>query len=637
MSQSQTSGYDLIVQLSEQELNNQMQTAFVLAPFSFNIGVITVNVQPSFNHLELDVIPATQAIDNCVRLFVDFDVTSNAGIQLTATAEIDAPITVVPLTATQRQLRIVFNSDPNMPLVTIVSSSMSVPGSVTNNIRDYLHNTVQYYDIGPSVDLLASSDPLAPTDVHVKVVDDPNPLGIDCISILLNTGGSTGGNPNGVTHYVGTVPTGAIVVLSNQLLLERLIRPALENQLSATFNPPCVLASPVLIYEFRESRRIAGIKFTVDIEIYLQSMEVHVEDDHLRVTGSFGGSGSGWSASGGFSARLYFDLANGVISVRQETDSMHGDFDFKWWVWVLMGLTMGGLGVLITAIAQYAINRIIDKAMSSLGDLASQLGSVSVPTIPLGPGGGQLTITNVLLDDLTLQGPVNRIPASAAALSLRGDLVRTHTQTQYVVNGATVSKMQFMSANAGLPYTITRKFTYRGVFSAVASQPLMPVSFEWSLAGVHLAGSGPQSVNILSGSQVVQLHYQLQGANCWVWTDAGTEIANQMLVVIMTDGAGHASSAYVTLSRIGGTTESGTTQGLQMASDIGVINVVFTSDDGTDGTVISVTDRSQELRNALEKGLVKKETAKGVPKAAAKAVTSRKAAATVRKTGAKKR
>lgn len=597
MSQSQTSGYDIIVQLSEQELNNDLETAFVIAPFTAS----GFTVQPTFDHIELDTTPQTAYITpNCVRLFINIDATSG-NLSFSGQVEVAAPIDAVTVNG-NRQIRIVFNNgNSNVPRVKVVPNSGNLPALVETPLQTYLRNTVDHYDIGPSVSPQTNGDPLKPTDVHVKVIDVPDPSGTDCLTLMLNTDGSTGGNPAGITQYVGTVPTGAIVVLSNQLLLEKIIRPALQSQLGATVNPPCVLASPVEIYTFSKSKKILGIKYSVTMHIFLKTMEVHVEGDHLRATGTFGGSGSGWSASGGFNVRLYIQLNNGAITIHQETDSMHADFDFKWWVWVLMGLGMGALGIIITAVAQSAINKVIDSQLSALSNFASQLGSLSVPAIPL-PNGGQITVTNVLLDDLTFSGPIQRIPAAAAGLSICGSLMKVQTQTTIVLNGNTVSIMQLMIAAAGQPYTITRRYAYRGAFGAIVSQPVTPVTFAWSLGGTPLATGSPQSLMLSSGGGSIIVHYLADRAHCWVWTDAGTSIASLQLGLTMTDGAGHISQAVVHLACIGSNTQTGTTEGLQMASRIsGQINILPVNDGG-DGTIVPVVDRNAELRDAFARG-----------------------------------
>ena len=474
MAQSQTSGYDILVQLSEQQLND-IAAALPLPPLPSN----PVVKQLTFNHLEMDA-AFTNSTPNGVRLYFDF--VAKVGIPTySGTMDFIAVIDVRPDVNGKRVLGIYWQ--PGVSQVTVLNTPVN--NLLTPIFQGALSNPNMpkpLVTLG-TVDPAAGTDPLTPTDMHVKVIDDPDPSGIDCVTMMLNTGGSTGGDPAGVTHYLGNGPNGAVVTLSNQLVLERLLAPALGSALGATFNPPCVLASPVEIFSLTSTQYgpFGHVLYSVSMHINLQSMSVVVDGNYFRVTGTVGGSGNGWSVTGNFDVRLYVQVNNGALELVQVVVvPLQAEFDFAWWVWVLLGLGAGPLGLLLTAFVENAINVVIDRLLARFADIGSQLSGIALPSIPLGIPGGQLTIQNVQLDDLVLQGPVQLIPGAAAGLAICGDLNLSHTDTTTLKNGVLVTGWAVFSIHGGDHYVITRKFSHRGLFSAAVSQPVLPATFSWT-------------------------------------------------------------------------------------------------------------------------------------------------------------
>lgn len=645
MAQSQTSGYDVLVQLSEQELNDQLEANF--APIPFASAILPISGTLEFRHLELDVDPNFPAppVNNGIQLIFDALVSGNTN---TVTVQVSA-VLGIEAAGTQRTLGFyTYDQSPIVPgnpnLMIPIVKVLSPPGF--NFLAPIIRDTIKdkFYAFGAPINMPPSSDPLTPTDMHVKVIDDPNPSGIDCVTLMLNTEGTTGGNPAGVTTYLGQgQPNGAVVTLSNQLVVERLIRPRLQAAIpGSTFNPPCDLASPVPISIWtREKKTKRGrIIYSITITIYLQTMSVFVDGDHLRVVGTFGGSGNGWSIDASFSASLFIEVQDGVLQVVQRDLELNPNFNFAPWVWVVSALTGGALSVVITAAAQSAINAALDAVAAGIVDFASKLPPyiTTLPTIPLGPSGGQLTITDVLLDDLTIRGPVTRVPAGPVSLALLGDLHVSHTDSTTTVNGVLFSGLAH-AWPTGSHVMTTRRFAHRGLFRAVLSQAVFPATYSWSLAGVPISGTGscvilvpdpthlqlsPTSTQfgLAHSLQGITIHYQVSGSHCWIWTPAGTTLTALQLFVTLTDGAGHHWTASRALSCIGVSVTDFIAQPLTLAPPkIGQLQTdpsggaldTFTSVDlmiQNRGPIVAAIDRREELSAAFKRGL----TVKPVPK-----------------------
>jgi hypothetical protein len=616
VSQQQTSGYDLLVQLSEQELNSQLEN-FPLAPIS--VPPLMVNL--TFESIELDIDLSLPMIANCVRLRVAALATSVVGTNTITVynddIEIAGPLDVITI-GNQRVL--VFQTAPldtNFPVVRAAPGRPAMSPTISIAIHNQLRSQ-QPIPLGIAITQSGSTDPLTPTDMHVKVIDDPSPNDLDCVTLLFNTGGTTTGNSVGVTHYLGNGPTGAVVTLSNSLVLERLIRPHLAAALGATFDPPCVLHDLVAI-----PTNNWFISY-----INLETMSVVVEGDHLRAVGTVGRNKPAWWVSGSFNIRLYLVLNNGVLDVSQVVDDVSADFHFKHWVWIVAGLTGSLIGLLITAVIQHAVNKLIDTVLSKFSDLSSKLGTngVAIPTIPVGLNGGQLQIQSVMLDDLTLTGPVMLAPVTPPSLTLLGDLHLSHTDTTTTANGAPITGLFLQQP--GVHYVVTHKRAFRGLFSAALSQPEYPVAFSWTLGGFPITGTGSRvlsEVNSLGLLVPIPIYFQVEGAHCWLSTPAGTSFRLQSLSVTVVDGVGRHSSVTRTLSCAGVVIDDffggPVLENLHFQSGHIILDglpITLNQSTAVIVPIIPEIDRTTELSNAFKLGLAAKPVDKPVAVPASK-------------------
>jgi hypothetical protein len=618
MSQSQTSGYDVLVQWTDEELNT---LAAALIPDQ-NIAGLTF----AFKHLDLNT--TSPAVTNGVHLV--FDVT---GIVPPVSGTIGFVAQIDARTIGPKRVLGIYVISPVASQVTPNLSPALLNGLAKTAFQNWLSGQPAPLVSINEIDPAAGTDPLTPTDIHVNVIDN---LGgsYDCVTLMLNTGGSTGGDPAGVTHYLGTGPTGAVITLSNHLLLARLIQPRLAAAFaaagmpSATFVDECQLASPVFLPFTSLPVDLLGATFRIDANIYLASLMVIVDDDHLRVLGTLGGSGNGWHINQAtFSFPLYIRANGGLLEVEQFPGIVTVDVGFDLWVWLIAGLNFGALGVFLTAAIQYAVNFVIDGVLASFSDVASKLGinSVAIPAIPYGPKGAQFTLQSVLLDDLILEGPVTETPAAAAGLTISGDLYVSHTDTTTLRNGVLVTGSAasvFFSPSAH--FIITRRRAHRGLFGAVPSQPVFPATFSWSLEGAAMNGTGTFLSPQLNAQGILEaktIYFQAEGAHCWIWTESGADLPGYLLSLTMVDGAGHSSTASMALSRVGVVIDDfisspmkflDATLGTLAIADGGRIGMLDWKH--TLGMVPFAIDRKQELIAAFNQGLTTKPGTEPPPK-----------------------
>jgi hypothetical protein len=144
----------------------------------------------------------------------------------------------------------------------------------------------------------------------------------------------------------------------------------------------------------------------------LTNLEARVIGNRISVTGRATDSGTGWSAESNFSFFIDIGLASGAITVTATTPVVDTDVDLEWWVW-LVSLGLGGLfGGIVGAIVAVVVLAIVEAVAEGVADgmisdgISGSLGGL--PSIPLGPIGGGLTLTSIVLDDLELRSTIVR-------------------------------------------------------------------------------------------------------------------------------------------------------------------------------------------------------------------------------------
>ena len=249
---------------------------------------------------------------------------------------------------------------------------------------------------------------------------------------------------------------------------------------------------------------------------------------------------------------------------------------------------------------------------------------IAIPSVPLGIPGTQLQIQSVLLDDLTLAGPVTRIPAVAAGLAIQGDLHISHTDSTTLVNGVLLTGIALWQP--GSHYVTTRKLAHRGLFSAALSEPVVPATFVWSWGGTPISGTGTRVVSQAGANGIrldVTTYFQVEGAHCWIWTPIGTTLVGQHLSLTLIDGAGHHSTASKVLSCDGIIVRDFIAQPIlpEVALDPAGTAAWMTQ---TLALPAAAIDRTAELSAAFKKGLTSKREAKAVPKKSATGKATKK-------------
>jgi hypothetical protein len=438
-----TGGYDLVVQVSEREYNDQLAAMYASgdAPFPRQVRRTLpfgeVNFLFDTPWLEFGERPqARRAVRRYDWRVADDDLTvadgavtfclpfSEASVDLTlgtnrmAASDIDGCLLVQQAVTVRtpegrpnrRLVELDFTGGVDRALVGFTPQTVDrlddvnpylvriLRSQIRSEVVTLLRDTVERFPLAP--DAIGTQpadapelDPLTPVDVEAAVVR----RGGDCLAVLLATHPDTTGDAAAVaTETTGRGPVA--VVLDSGTLLSRILRPRLAEGLGAdedAFAAPCRLRRHLPL-------PTAGTPLN---HLTLTRLEATVGDGHIRVAGAFGGDGvrEGWidlpfAVKGTFEVRAYPEIRDGRLDVRIEAD----DPDVE--------VTAGPLGVLGAWVPLELVADIAQLFGESLGTggfgdaLTGRLGDGF--DVPLGPAGDGLELVDV---DLT-----------GAALILRG-------------------------------------------------------------------------------------------------------------------------------------------------------------------------------------------------------------------------
>lgn len=425
MALDRTSGFDMLVQISETEINAQLAAAFASGA-----------VFPSALSTPVNAFGVTGALDlNFGTPIADLDrPRPQMGISVPFTGsqlEITAPVavTIAPLTGTivivdAVQMRAasgtqqaVLDFNAGAPTVTVsfdaataslltpILAGLGVTIAMAQNqlatvVQQRLATDIQRVPITPAIPVADDSDPITPFAIEVTTINDNSAADRDALVFGLRTDASSGGNINGVTQNFIPAGSPAMVMMSNFWLLARVIRP----QLAAALGRP--------VTDFDTPLRLNRSIPAPGGEGRLTNLEARIEGNRIRIDGRATASGTGWSAVATFRFFISLSLADGAIQITASVPVIDADVDLEWWVWLasafLGGLFGGIVGAIVGAIVPAIVESIVEGMAERMATDAFNNATSTIPPIPLGPIGAGLTLTSILLDDLELRGPIQR-------------------------------------------------------------------------------------------------------------------------------------------------------------------------------------------------------------------------------------
>ena len=463
-------GFDLVVQINEEELNLQFDVMPIpgmpydlsALPF-FDAGEI---VRDKIVIEEHNSIPGKP---NAVTLYLKAINVRDAGstqIYSGGVIKITQDLTKKSI-GNGRQFAIDLSNSP-----IIVAEDPALLSPNTNTYMPLLSNILPEIAF-PEIPIIV--DPLTTDSQTIKEIDAVTsglagvfPTG-RCISFLVTMGGSSIISPADFPNVVHSNGNPVAVVLSNDYILSKIMKPALAAATGASFSNPCTLSSPYRI--FHQSYSAGWWSFTLGVDV--ETMVASVGNGYIQLHATVGEPYAGYSVNGHLTIRLYPEIQGGELTFRVEEIANTIHFNFSWWVWPLIGLTGGALGILVMAGLKSAINNAIDDFIDGLSaTFATMTGSSGLVDIPLGFAGTSMDLDTVILDDLIVYGNVLTQPASIPS---EGVDLKLSGYWRYASSDVLSSSISAQT----LTITTLIGHNYEGWFVPQASGFTLPINIVW--------------------------------------------------------------------------------------------------------------------------------------------------------------
>jgi hypothetical protein len=425
-----TSGFDMLVQLSESELNTQLSAAFesgsssVPIPHSLNrpFNILGASGNMIFNFVT-PIVDLDQPPPN-IRLRLPFinsqlEVTSPLAFTLSPLGGeiiiIDAiemfrsggtqqPVLNFTSDGASSSIAISFDTT-SLALITPILPALGltinqVESILADQVKSTLANDIRRLPLTPAIPVVDDDDPLTPFNIEVTTINDTSAADRDALVFGIQFGAASSGNINAVINNF--IPDGqnSLVMMSNNWLLSQLIRPRMASGLGiniAMFDTPCHLNGSV---------PAPGGTGT------LTNLDAFIEGNRIRVNGRATVSGTGWSGVATFTFFIDIAIVGGQMVITNTAPEINTSISLEWWVWLTtlgIGALLGGvIGGIVAIIVVEVIKSIVESVANNI--LGSRLTDSlpTIPPIPLGPIGAGLAMSSVVLDDLELRGSIIR-------------------------------------------------------------------------------------------------------------------------------------------------------------------------------------------------------------------------------------
>lgn len=470
----ETGGYDLVVQVSEREYNDQLAALFAAGSpqfphqvrRTFNLGLASGTVNFLFDTPWLSF--ATDPQDRRAVARYEWGI-PDASLSIEESAQVTfcLPFSEANLVLNDRidphdidgcvlvqesvsvhipenhsdQREVVLNFDDGVERVEVgftpetanrlaAESSVDIlpallRGQIQTEVTELLTDDVKQIPLSPQPITVSDDDnPVTPDDIEAKVLR----TGGNALAFLVSTRMDSAGDATLIDRPNTTGSEPVAILFDADTLLSGVICPALAAGLDTTeeaFETPCRL------------RRAVDLD-TSDVDelddLDMDWLTAKIVNDHIEIRGGFEGHGKvqgfPFDVDGDFLVRVFFELSDGELDIRIEADDPNVDITFPWYVYaagVAIGALTGGvLGVVIAGtivlVADVVADSIAEKMVG--GMFAEQMGGMGEMNVPLGPAadGFELTEVDLTEDALALGG--RPIRESGMPVAARGHETR---------------------------------------------------------------------------------------------------------------------------------------------------------------------------------------------------------------------
>jgi len=419
MAGTQTNNFDLVIELAEDALQIWLSALFDgTGPqnsqgnifeefFGISTFTLTVSMDRPTNIADLPA-NATDLLD------VNIGVTDVASIRMVVGLVVDR--------TQQNRDRVLVDFANRLHHLSVTFLGIPIPGTDAA-FRAFLSSSLGTVEIfGADVDR-GTTDAQELMQLDVKLIDDTSAQDRDALAILLNFGGSQGGNRDGFTASVlDPGETSGILVFFGWIC--RMIAPRIEEELGLQ---PGSVVTTATSCEFN-----GDVIIDEDEDVHLNRLAILLVDDAIRVECKVTKSGFCYSAAGTVAADLTAAVEDGHLKIDWEAQDPDVDVSIPWecyLVAIAIGAITGGIvgvlvgtgtagiigavaGGVIAGLLTWLLTEILEVILEGIGSKAADVVNDVSPNIDIAVPGLELILQEARIDDIKLSAEV-RVPQYA--------------------------------------------------------------------------------------------------------------------------------------------------------------------------------------------------------------------------------
>jgi hypothetical protein len=396
MAGTQTSGFDLVMQFSEEAYEE------LLGVFFDESGILGSIV---------DLIPGVESNEFTIDVSLDrpTDITLPAGAEnpvdirlgigvggSLATLRMVVGINVDRSESDHDKVQIDFENTIYYAEVTVAGVHVPIPNLI-NRLSDII----------PSIPILpvpVNRTSTAPTDitrVDFKIVDDTTAADFDATAAMFTFGGGAAGNAAALQRFVPEGARGAIGIFFSWLC--RMAVPRLESSLELPAG------------SFDIGADSCSLNRSVDVgDATLTRLVLRLEDGFIGVSARVTKSGFCYDASGDVSARMRLAITGGRLVANVEIDDPDVDVDIPWYCWLagaVIGAVIGGVlfgvigaivGAVLVPLITWIASEVIEGTIEEVAQRITDAINDAVPDVDVPAFGVNILFQEVFIDDVVV-------------------------------------------------------------------------------------------------------------------------------------------------------------------------------------------------------------------------------------------
>jgi hypothetical protein len=419
MAGTQTNNFDLVIELAEEALRIWLSALFdgtgpqnsqgnIFEDF-FGTSAFTLTVSMD-RPTDIPNLPAN-ASD-----LLDVSV----GVSDVATIRMVVGL-VVDRTASSRD-RVLVDFASRLHHLSVAFLGVPIPGTDVA-FRAFLSSSLGAVEIfGADVDR-TTTDAQKLMQLDIRLIDDRSAQDRDALALLLNFGGSQGGNRNGFTASVlDPGETSGILVFFGWIC--RMIARRIEEELDL---PAGSVATTPTSCEFN-----GDVVIDDDEDVHLNRLAILLVDEAIRVECRVTKSGFCYSAAGTVAVDLTALVEDGHLKIDWEAQDPDVDVDIPWecyLVAIAVGAITGGIvgvlvgtgtagiigavaGGVIAGLLTWLLSEILEVILEGIGSKAAEVVNDVTPSIDIAVPGLELVLQEARIDDIKLTAEA-RVPQYA--------------------------------------------------------------------------------------------------------------------------------------------------------------------------------------------------------------------------------